>query len=639
MASHHTLTYVSAGTYGCVVRNTLACDAAKPPLLPRAPTFSGTTVSKLSLGTYTQNVGAIVNVLNTVDPDHSFTVPIETMCNVTAAERARIVADGQCLSLAADIGAAGDAPDVSQITMRAGETYHTYLRRESVRGTPLHVLYAQLHELFVGIRRMHTFEIGHGDLKESNMLYFASDNKIRLIDFDLMFRYDLDPALQVRSLDEPHYSNFWSDELSSSEAEEIFEDAESDEMAVFNYNGDAYYFPPDDILICKRKLQEGYWDAKLNRFADAPDGLDVYKQLETFGCLRATWAGKLEELRVYIAALDLDTYGGFDMLANYDPEKFTVFQLGNVLIRAYSQLSRRFDSLPASLRMRMRDLVTYMLMPMAKDRINFDDTLRLLDEWIWDVLALEMPAAPRRAPAPAQPIFVLQIKFDAESIAEGACAKFLAQLYTRHDLCRNGADYFTETNMRSTPTGALWMLHDDSAVAESNKYPDVRRIVALALVSNSAAVRYERFIHYICATKRAPKYAGSTLFNIIASNAAFKSYQTLALHAANKDLVKTYESGRYGGMTCDQTLTCRLALVAARKLDVPSSKSVSVQALLSATAALPAAAAAARRSPPKVAAAAETAAETPTRRNDRKHARSDSYASSYGSTTEDETPP
>ena len=566
-ASRRTLQYVAAGTYGCVVRDTLACDTVTP-LVAANPTFSDRTVSKLSLEKYTANMGVIVKVLQKVDPDHSFTVPIETICNITADERVRVVDDGQCRALITDINGSAAPPTVSQITMREGVTYYKYLIEESRKGTALHILYEQLFVFFQGIEKMHKMNIAHGDLKETNMVYFASDKKIRLIDFDMMFSYNLDPALNT-GRKKYNYLD-WETYYDSETLETIFDEADTEQATISNYNGETGYFPPDDVLLCKSKLRYGYWDTTKSKILPATEGLKVYmKEFDTFQCLQATWQTKLDELRDYIATLDVKTYSGTDMYHNYNPEKFTVFQLGHLLMSVFDRLRRHINLLPKKMISRMRNLVTLMMMPMAKDRIDLQDTLRLFDEWTSDLTAIEVPGF-SRALAPVPGMSIIQIKFNDKVASMPDIDRYLKSLFKRDDLCRNGAGYFSHDNIKPSKTGALWFLHDEPA---NGNVPN-QGILALALVSNSATRTYERYIHFICATKRASKYAASILFHIIASASAYKGYRTLALRAATRDLVKMYESSRYG-MTCEGDL-CRLSLAGVPLVHIPFSEHLSL---------------------------------------------------------------
>ena len=447
----HALAYVAQGTYGCVIKDVLSCTAAPPVAYAPPMGFADSTVSKLTTRRAARRNRAIHAALTAVDSTFAFTVPFETECAISEDARARVAADGQCGKLLAAASAALN--DVVQVTMREGVTFSDYVA--DATDVPLHALYELMYSVCEGAHTLHGFEIGHGDLKNTNLVYFKKDNRVRMIDYDFMFSYDLrtPEKLAAKLPGEPTYADVLRG-MSDSALTERFAAASQSGVAVTRFHSVQSYFPPDAVFLSDAAMQAGAWNGRA--FDGNPSiALQKTDHLKGFSVLTDAYDVNMAALLrdVDQIRLDLDAYSARDKLAHYNPGKYTIYQLGYVLLRMFGELRDRLAWYDVALENRMRALITHMMLPRVQDRLDWEVMLPELRKWIDDMRKEEQPSL--HGP------YVYWFPTSADEIS-AAATEFLK-------LAQQDAD-----------NGDFWLLHDDDAVRHNRAFPSSSRVLAIA---------------------------------------------------------------------------------------------------------------------------------------------------------------
>ena len=181
------------GSYGCVVKPVLTCDAGLTRYVPTAGAAIAQhdldLVSKIMLRDHAITAWANNDVVLALDPTSTFTQPMETKCDVTDTAR-----DVHISALCKNLVPHGVA--LAQLTMREGVPFLDaayFAAVPQLRDALQHVLHVAK-----GMVTMHARGVAHGDIKCDNMMLFR--NTLKLIDFDYMFGFDCLPlAVPLRA--------------------------------------------------------------------------------------------------------------------------------------------------------------------------------------------------------------------------------------------------------------------------------------------------------------------------------------------------------------------------------------------------------------------------------------------------------
>ena len=357
--------------YGCIVTTALPC-ATRPHVLAPTGTYASETVSKLQLNVNAADLAPIQAAVQAVDPEQAFTVPFESTCKLSAEHGAHAMREPKCDSLKSRYtdyvrdNASGPRPSVLQFTMRRGVPFRDMLiGNDGKKGEGLSVAHtlAAIQAFLPYLQRMHTAELGHGDLKLDNVLYFPADKRLRLIDFDFMFSYGLHVPVVAHAPGEPDWRARF-ELLTGSAAIPILRQPAYDALTVC----ESFYFPPENIML-----------ARLFSITDE-QVRETYKTLTHY--VGKAWSDALEfefMPKMYDAqAVSIETFA-----LNYQahvrdwfaPDKHVVFQLGCMLLEVKAALKLR-DALEDAL----MDLIFNMTHPMHKTRITLAEAAKKFGE-------------------------------------------------------------------------------------------------------------------------------------------------------------------------------------------------------------------------------------------------------------------
>ena len=184
-------------------------------------------------------------------------------------------------------------------------------------------------------------------------------------------------------------------------------------------------------------------------------------------------------------------------------------------------------------------------------------------------------------------MFVFMFKQYPETPAKTA---FFSGTVKDETLCRYGANYFTDMNPYAGPlqnkTTAIWILHNDVIAAAQNKFPSLKRVLALAkTVVAPRALTHGIIIKLLCATvlsKELQRGSGRILYDIICSHAGAVDCTFVKLHPAVDELYAVYT--RFGmvctGKADDGFCEAALPREDIPELHVPFETSVPIDAFL-----------------------------------------------------------
>ena len=398
----HDLGFMGSGTFGCVLRATLPCESStQVQLLKTQPAFSSTTVAKVTIDQGVSRIRNIAQILHEIDPSHTFTVPLETQCRLTDAATARVFAEPDCDQLK-QTRQSWSYPALAQVTMREAQPLRklmdTLVTLPSSK-FPLSFLLEILNNFFYEVWSMEDFEIGHGDIKLDNVVYASADAKLRLIDYDFLYAYDLRTPLAVNTDMSVSYDMVLPS-LPTPILLQRLRDATHHAGAVTSF-GQAWYFPPENIFTNVHQLftADVRKEAQIyNRFHAGLEPASALKLNAAWqACfndefLPAVLAAQSAGRDAYIAALNKQ------LLRYYQPAKKTVFQCGYVLYEALQLARAQFDALDPTLAPELVDIISAMMMPLPSRRIVFDDVTSLLT-----AMSEKVREAEETVPAPAVP--------------------------------------------------------------------------------------------------------------------------------------------------------------------------------------------------------------------------------------------
>ena len=249
LPTHHSI--LGMGSYGCVYDTPLDCVSGlriEPVRLDKTGLPQDQWVYKVQKASSSAHLLAVNAILSEVDATHAFTVPILNSCNV-AKQRLK-----DCAPLK-DY----DGP-LMQFTMSKG------LDSSALTFTNYGIVFEKLTDLFNGITKLGQAGFVHGDIKKANVLFFTSDNRFRLIDYDFVASMHLVPlhsAPVTKTLSgTPDATVFtresWNAAVSDSKLLDVLQ---SDPESFLSYAKFAVtcnvYFPPENIVLrmCWSALQ------------------------------------------------------------------------------------------------------------------------------------------------------------------------------------------------------------------------------------------------------------------------------------------------------------------------------------------------------------------------------------------------
>ena len=527
----------------------------------------------------------ISEALKVVDPDHAYTLPYETGCVVTKEAIDTLLSDKEYdanfhLYLQ-------EKPDnIVQTITRDSFPFYWVIQKlkhperqntvNKVTIEHLSEVFDALLELLKGAYRMHTYQIAHGDLRIENLVFSQKQKRIRMIAFEKMFAYNLkDPMIPQQT---PRYMDTFAG-MSEKEVQKTFKIGERSDLAPFKYT--LPNTPPESILICKRPFLQPLVAQRI---------LDNYTILlkpynDTYWYI--TWEHNSQYITGGINSIyeKGNEATKEDFLNNYNPDGFTVYQLGFVLMQTCHELHDRLNAgkfkrlFPS-----MQDLITYMMFPEPTHRASWHDAIRLLEQWCYDLRKIELPGIASAKPVQKR-LYVFRFSLDAASrsrerrtitLKDRRAQTLLDSILDNPTTCKRGQVYFSalfnnEKKYLNDKT-FLWILHDNASIDGTDQVPRVEDAVAIAMCSNDKAGTL--YIDYLCATLRATPGAGQILFRTIAAFGSHNNQSLLTLEAATDEVQQVYNTW---GMLCGlkknkygkQIIFCKMDIRSFEKHDIP----------------------------------------------------------------------
>ena len=365
--SDDALTVLSTGTYGSILLSPLKTrPVSEVRFCAAPPTFADTAVYKvvLSEDDVKRDSLRVPDILRAVDPTHAFTLPYESLAELTRESVHRVLRDPACEHLAR---AYKKYPSpFLQIAMRRGVPFYDYLKQADLDVSKVFTL---LQNLIRGAHTMHGHGIGHGDIKLDNVVYCPADDALRFIDFDFMFAYGLQSPVVVTD------AAVWSNTLQSLNKADLLRivyHACYDSPALTCF-GEAVYFPPDNLFMNVKELFKAentleHVLATYDYFRTDCAPLSAKKLSPDWQtALSGQYCAELNRLR----ALGKTAYANqlhAIVAAHYHPDKHMIYQLGFLLYEV-----RRIvrNGLHADVHVRMLELCSDCMMPLAAQRLDW----------------------------------------------------------------------------------------------------------------------------------------------------------------------------------------------------------------------------------------------------------------------------
>ena len=552
--THHAL---GAGAFGCVLRVALPCEDGTTHLLdPTAADLSSSTVHKIQRRMDAGTAQNINTILRTVDAGHYLTVPLESLCLVTSAAKAEIT-EQKCKPVYTALRK-NPATPIAQVTMRKGTPLKQHIRESVEAGTlNMHTLYSQLLTLLHGLYSIHQKQIAHGDLKVDNLLMLP-DGRIRLIDFDLLFRYDLQfgtPGVP----DVPF--NQTLEALMPDAIMALFAQAELDQRAAVSTF--SAHFPPDNVFLQPSVMENLQGKTAPQKTKVINSAFTVYRKLvskHSTTTNKYRYDAYFDAARIEENMRILQSYArnepGKDaepgsiesmsladprrILHNYDPDKFTIYQFGFVLYEVAALVHTLLPIEMFQIKNRLRLLTTDMLMPMSENRIGWEGAMDTLEGIVHDMRRVETGAT-------GEPRLFL---YRTNLVAMQESGHLFESLQGNQCTCRDDFKFFSDQLVRNAvindPTAEFWMVHDDDR--QVSHQPSIGRAMSVAVTKPLPDIA-GTYIEYLCTTARQHGGASKLLFTLIVAQAVHDKLQLVKLQAASEGLVKDVYQPRYG-MQC-----------------------------------------------------------------------------------------
>ena len=391
----HALDYIGAGTYGCVLRDAMACKKGTEIDYALATTAAHPVLYKMVATADVTNVSEIAAVLAAVDPGQKYTVPIESACTLDSASKKRVLAEAKCVGLRGRIADAYSSASLTRLRMREGMPLSTdIVSRLSTDTMDIPRLMHRLSVLFRYAEHMHACEIAHGDLKVDNILYFKADGSLRFIDYDLMFSYGLRDPMQARQFNEPD----WKASIRAMSEHELRKRIHHT-VAISSF--ETYYFPPDNIFM-NPTILFGTTPADAESMFTSRFGRGALKLDKTWTYAMQKYVRKIQMIQKNSSRDDYKIQFKANVLRYYAPDKHMVFQMGftlwSILISVRAALEA-FAGQDAT--KRLIQIISKAMMPMGAERPDYADFLREFEAFT-DSLQPKAPAmAPLAAVVPA----------------------------------------------------------------------------------------------------------------------------------------------------------------------------------------------------------------------------------------------
>ena len=331
----------------CFTLRTLECKPAlSTRLIPKAetPKFNAYRLTKLTLRPDAYQEGLrISDLLKEIDPSHTVTVPTETVCVLRReAERSIMRGETECAGLRESLLTEPDAR-VTQVTMRMGILLYQFVdeNKDKLASYVFDIIHSFMGEMY---KIFHNNELVPGNVAEDDLV--VSDGVIRVRDLHGVFRYDLGaPAIagstwreRLEALDDAGFQRALALHpavaqigLASLPPSNIFMNPD----ALFNQDVVAAFACYDEILVALEEFGEE--KVHFKKHLDA-----ILRKVDMFRTL-----GK--------DAMYIKT----NILPFYEPELYTIYQLGYVLLQLYMSLKDSLgDSYPGAL---LRRIISKML--------------------------------------------------------------------------------------------------------------------------------------------------------------------------------------------------------------------------------------------------------------------------------------
>ena len=353
-------------------------DVYEDVLAGQAPrSFADKRVAKVYTDdefTTPQRIAALAEVLKVVDGASNFTVPMESYCALSNAAATELGRSRRCK----DTLPTTNVPKLVQITMRRGLPSTVWLDAQQVQQgatplPPLSVMFERIVPIFKGALDMHRCSVAHGDIKCDNLVLFPQDGRLRMVDFDMMFSYDWS---------KPPVANLaptWAAVLEAKLRADFDGTMAAVPSPLRTFLSPTYHLPPDNILLMPVRL----FDRPLLQTTDPV--FQTYLSLGTYVGLTDAWATSLQTSFLQtvqrVQREGRAAYTVERVMQYYNPGAFTVYQLGAMLLRVIWKTFGRLRP-HVALRLRLCDLVTRMMAPLAAERVPIEAVVDQFQEWV-----------------------------------------------------------------------------------------------------------------------------------------------------------------------------------------------------------------------------------------------------------------
>ena len=174
--------FLKEGSYGCVHRPPLQCEAPHPPNTPDQ-------ITKLMSKTDADTELKEYSLISTADPENDFSLKPPTACKIAQSQR-NLNAITPCSNKTKVMNALDNYRLL--VMKNGGEDLDVYgSKMQKLSPTPetrerVQYMWMEIHHMMMAIRTLLEHKIVHHDIKRDNILYCEKTRRMYLIDFGLM---------------------------------------------------------------------------------------------------------------------------------------------------------------------------------------------------------------------------------------------------------------------------------------------------------------------------------------------------------------------------------------------------------------------------------------------------------------------
>lgn len=185
--------FVASGSYGCVFKPHLPCSTKQQ--------FYNKSVGKVFeyKEDFAQEMTTIKNIINKVDPNHMFTLPMFAFCDVNTSRIAKRDHAEQCPLMTGNT-------QKQLIIKDGGKSIDELITTKQITYATFRKLVALMVPICEGIIALNTFGYIHQDIKPDNILY--DKKKLYLIDFGIVSKITRHYSKPLRSIYKADYPYF-----------------------------------------------------------------------------------------------------------------------------------------------------------------------------------------------------------------------------------------------------------------------------------------------------------------------------------------------------------------------------------------------------------------------------------------------